>query len=257
MNILACGVIYNEMDIFPYLLEHYKSQDVEMFVFDNYSDDGTWEYLNDHKIECERLDTGGKLSTITFMESMMAKWRERKPDWCIYMDADEFPLTSEFSTLKELVEDRDEKGFNVLRQERVNFRPVGTEDYSRGDPLKIYRYYFHELPHQHPKNERIFKFSEEISVIPTGGHFVTKLYKNISHEPLDNPIFHYTIREGAKEKIIERVVRRNKDEETTEKGWNVHYQTFVDDDKWLWNKDELNDAEDPEGPFYKFVHKQQ
>jgi len=256
MRVLACGVVYNEIDILPYLLDHFKSQGIDIFIFDNDSDDGTWEYLLDNKIDCKRLKSDGKFSLVQFIKKMTEKWKEIKPDWCIYLDADEFPLTFQFPTFKELIEDRDKKGFNVINQERVNFRPAGSEDFSLGDPLKIYRYYFHEPPHQHPRVNRVFKFDENVDVISSGGHHVRGIVKKIvSKEPLDNPIFHYTIRENAEKKIRERIERRMRDEETVKLKWNVHYQTFVDDKKWIWNKDELLDIKDPENEFYKIINR--
>jgi len=108
MRILACGVVWNEIDILPYLLKYLKAQGVDVFIFDNDSTDGTWEYLQDNKIKCERLSSGGKFSLVQFIKKMTAKWHELKPDWCIYLDADEFPLTFQFPTLKRLIEIRDE-----------------------------------------------------------------------------------------------------------------------------------------------------
>lgn len=256
MNILACGFVYNEMDILPYLLKHFKSQGVEVFIFDNFSDDGTWEYLQDNKIECERIDSDGKMSTIQFFKIMIAKWKEMKPDWCIYLDADEFPMTFQFPSLKELIEDRNRKSFNVITQTRVNFRPTGSEDFSKGDPQEIYRYYFINLPDGtgHPQCDRIFKYSDGNSLI-SGGHSVGMLNKRASVEPLDNPIFHYSMRENAKEKTLQRFNRRNKDEETGKLAWNTHYKKYVEKDEWVWDKDELNDMENPEDALYKIRNK--
>lgn len=258
MNILACGVVYNEVDILPYLLGYYKSRGVEVFIFDNFSDDGTWEYLQDNKIACERINSDGKFSLVQFIKRMTAKWQEIKPDWCIYLDADEFPLTFQFSSLKEFIKNRDRQDFNVIKQTRVNFRPTGLEDFSKGDPREIYRYYFIDFPggKGHPQCERIFKYSDEINLVKKAGHFIRGFDKRVSIESLDNPIFHYSIRENAKEKTLQRFNRRNKDEETVGLKWNTHYKKFIEKDMWVWNKDELNNMENPEDALYKIRNKQ-
>lgn len=258
MNILACGVVYNEMDILPYLLDHFKSQDVEMFIYDNYSDDGTWEYLQDNKIACERIGSDGKFSLVRFIKKMTTKWKEARPDWCIYLDADEFPLTFQFPTLKELIKDRDKQGFNVINQERINFRPTGLEDFSKGNPLEVYRYYFHEFANKrgHPRCERIFKFSDDINVLSSGGHYCLRINKKVFAEPLDNPIFHYSMRENAREKTFLRFNRRSKDEETIKLGWNVHYKDFINNNKWIWDPNELKDIKDPKDIFFKIMNKE-
>jgi len=258
MKILACGVVYNEMDILPYLLSHYKSQGIGVFIFDNFSDDGTWEYLQDNKIACERVSSDGKMSTIQFFKKMTAKWDEMKPDWCIYLDADEFPLTFQFSSLKELIEDRNRKGFNIIKQTRVNFRPTGLEDFSKGDPREVYRYYFINFPggKGHPQCERIIKYFNEINLVKKAGHSIEGLDKKVSMEPLDNPIFHYSMRENAREKTLQRFNRRNKDEETVKLNWNTHYKKYIEKNVWVWNKDELSDMKDPEDIFYKIQNKE-
>jgi len=245
VKILACGVVYNEIDILPYLLDHFKSQEVEVFIFDNFSTDGTWEYLQDNRIACERLESDGKFSLVQFIIRMTEKWKEVKPDWCIYSDADEFPLTFQFSSLKKLIEDRDKKGFNVIRQTRLNFRPTGTEDFSLGEPRKIYRYYFINFPDGkgHPQCERIFKYCDGINLVDSGGHIVKGFDKRVSIESLDNPIFHYSMRENAKEKTLQSFNRRMRDEETVRLRWNVHYKKFIDENKWIWSKDELSSIE--------------
>jgi len=239
----------------PYLLKHLKSQGIDVYIFDNYSDDGTWEYLLDNGVECERISSDGGFDLVRFIEKREEKWKEIKPDWCIFLDADEFPLTFQFPTLKKLIEERDKQGFNIIQQTRVNFRPTGSEDFSKEDPQKIYRYYFINFPDGkgHPQCERIFKFSDAIDLVSSGGHFVERSDRRVSIESLENPIFHYSIREKAEEKNLQRLNRRNKDSETVKLRWNTHYKKFIKENKWTWDKNELNDIENPEDELYKFL----
>lgn len=256
MKVLACGVVYNEIDILPYLLDYYKSQGIDVFIFDNFSDDGTWEYLLEHKIDCGRLPSDGKFSLVQFILKMQMIWHSFKPDWCIYLDADEFPLTFQFPTLKAFIEARDALGFNVIKQTRVNFRPTGTEDFNKGDPLKIYRYYFINWPtgNWNTDCERIFKYSPKIDALTYAGHKVKFPNRNLSPETLANPIFHYTIRKNAKEKIHRLYLRRNRDTETSKMGWNTHYKQFVQDNKWIWDPKELHDIQDPDDELYQVLN---
>lgn len=256
MKILACGVVYNEIDILPWLLKYYESHSIDVFIFDNFSTDGTWEWLLDHKVDCERLDSHGKFSLVQFIKKMTEIWHKFKPDWCIYLDADEFPLTFQFSSLRELISDRDKTGFNVIRQTRVNFRPTGTEDFSLGDPRKIYRYYFINWPdgHWNVDCERIFKYSYEIDLVTGAGHVCGLYNRYVSFEPLNNPIFHYTMRENAKEKILRLHARRTLDEETCALRWNTHYKKFLQKDKWVWDPNELHDIRDPGDKLYNIMN---
>ena len=256
MKILACGVVHNEIDILPYLLSYYDSQGIEVFIFDNYSDDGTWEYLQANNIECERINSDGSFSLAWFIEKRMEKWREIKPDWCIFLDADEFPLTFQLPSLKELIETRDREGFNVIKQTRVNFRPTGSEDFSQGDPLKIYRYYFIRFPKGkgHLQCERIFKYSD-LMRLAGGGHAVWRVDKKVSAEPLDNPIFHYSMRENAEEKTRQRFDRHNKGGKGVRRRWNEHYAKYIKNNVWVWDKDKLEDIKNPEDGIYKIMNK--
>jgi len=249
MKILACAVVFNEIDILPYLVEHYKANGVEMFIYDNMSTDGTWEYLLGSGVECEQVDTGGILATPHFVRMRLAKWREVEPDWCIYMDADEFCMSFQFPTLRELIKFRDFQGVTVIQQPRLNFRPTGMEDFSKGNPLDIYRYYA-PCP-GHLMNDRIFKYHRDNELLPSGGHYVEGVPKQVFSETLANPIFHYSIRENGKDKFARMSKRSNKDPETNARGWNTHLKKFLDADKWVWDKDELSDMKDPENELYK------
>lgn len=257
MNILACGVVYNEIDILPHLLDYYESQDINVFIFDNFSDDGTWEYLLDHKVDCARLRSDGKFSLVQFIKHMQTIWHLYTPDWCIYLDADEFPLTFQFSSLNEFIADRAFQGFNVIKQTRVNFRPTGTEDFSKGDPFEIYRYYFIKWPTEswNTDCERIFKYSPKIDCLSYAGHKVRFPNRVLSPETLDNPIFHYALRKNAKEKIHRLYLRRNRDKETSKMGWNTHYKKFVQYNKWTWDPKELHDIRDPKDQLYKILNR--
>jgi len=50
MNILNPIVCYNSLNILPYVVEYNKKEGVDLFIIDNYSNDGSWEYIQDMKI---------------------------------------------------------------------------------------------------------------------------------------------------------------------------------------------------------------
>jgi len=248
LRILACLCVYNEIDILPYLLKYLTSQGIEVFVFDNFSTDGTWEYLNDLHYRCERLDTGGEFNLKAILDKKMELFHREKPDWCIYQDADEFILTSEFKTLKEFITDRDRKGYTVINQLRVFFLPTGEENYELGDPRKVFRYYDRGCWFDTPNacSDRIFKYSEDMVILEGAHHVITGDYR-VSREGLDNPIFHYPYREFREQKIRERRERSKK--EYSEKNLHRHYYEFIPE---KWDKKNLTDIRDPENPLYKF-----
>ena len=50
---------YNEVRYLPKVVQYYQREGIEVYVADNKSADGTWEWLNDNKIPCEQFDTDG------------------------------------------------------------------------------------------------------------------------------------------------------------------------------------------------------
>jgi len=252
LKILACLCVYNEMDILPNLLDHLKSQDIDVFVFDNYSTDGTWEYLKKNGIDYEKLDTGEKLDLGKIIEAKMRKWNEVKPDWCIYQDADEFPLTSEFSTLRELIEDRDKKGFDVINQLRVTFLPVGEEIFDGKSPRETFHYYDKNywFSSTNACSDRIFKYKKGIRLSGGAHHILFSLRR--SKEGLDNVIFHYPYREFAKRQVEERKSRSLESE--VKRGLHKHY--FESYPKgFIWSKEGKGDIRNFEDPLHKFYEK--
>lgn len=245
MRILACLCVYNEIDILPYLLRYYGSQGIEVFVFDNFSNDGTWEYLKDNHYHCSRFDTGGKFHLKENIRRKVEKWRSEKPDWCIYSDADEFPLTREFGTLREFIEDRDKKGFNVIRQRIAYFYPTGEEDFGLQDPRKIFNYY------RIVKSvERIFEFWPEVK-LGSVAHSVSRKAKIVSTESLKQPIFHYTLRQNWKGQSEQRLKRCLGGEELRG-GMHVHYGRYLKRGGAVWNADELEDLSNPKSELHAF-----
>lgn len=253
LRILSCLCAYNEMDILPYLLRYLGSQGIDTFTFDNYSTDGTWEFLKDNHYNCARLNTNGQLNLVQIIRAKMQKWNEEKPNWCIYQDSDEFPLTSEFPTLRKFIENRHKMGYNAISQIRVPFLPTGGENFSKGDPRRIFKYYhstFRCVPNIPAKSERIFQYSPDTDLARGAGHFVKRLGKKTSVETLKNPIFHYSLRKNSEMKIKQRL-KRCPDSELN-KHWHIHYVRMAESGKFRWDKNKLSDISNPKDPLYGF-----
>jgi len=135
LNILAC---YNSLDIIPYVLEYNQKEGIDSFVLDNYSDDGSWEYLRCNNIPCKRMDTGGAFLHTKIQASKLPVIQELKPDWVLRGASDHFILTPE--PLRATIEQADKDGYNAISM------PIGrmcnTGEDAHGDPRKAYFYYF-------------------------------------------------------------------------------------------------------------------
>jgi len=131
---------YNELRYLPKVVRYYQNQGIEVYVADNLSADGTWEWLNDNKIPCEQFDTDGCFDLVKQQKTRL-KLIEKFPraKWIIYGDADEFivsktPLTEVFSN-NNLKKTR----ANLLRMPSLNLKNTGET--IKSDPTKNYFYY--------------------------------------------------------------------------------------------------------------------
>ena len=49
LKIVQISCVYNEMEYLPHQLKYIKSQGLDVYVIDNCSTDGTWEWLQENK----------------------------------------------------------------------------------------------------------------------------------------------------------------------------------------------------------------
>lgn len=88
MRILAIAFVYNERDYLPDAIRYYREQGCELYVIDNYSDDGTWEWLREHGIASHRFDTQGTFHLEWLQAEMIKTIHAIKPDWFLWFAPD-------------------------------------------------------------------------------------------------------------------------------------------------------------------------
>jgi hypothetical protein len=87
------AVCWNERKMLPYFLKHYGKIAEKIFLYDNMSDDGTYELALQHpKVEITRFDTFGKFREDLQIDLRSYEWKKSrgKADWVIVCDVDEF-----------------------------------------------------------------------------------------------------------------------------------------------------------------------
>ena len=102
MRILATCFVYNEKKYIDQWVKWYRSQGCQLFVLDNMSDDGTYEWLVANGVECARFDTGGAFHLHVLQRELNKHIVRIKPDWICYTGADLFIITNK--TIKETIE---------------------------------------------------------------------------------------------------------------------------------------------------------
>ena len=104
-RIFGICLVKNEADIIQYFLEHAKRWVHRILVYDNGSDDDTWEIVKSMADDCI---VPWKQSSAPFREGLRAevfqafRHESRAGDWWYRLDADEFPLYDPRAVLADL-----------------------------------------------------------------------------------------------------------------------------------------------------------
>lgn len=112
MKILSIANVYNEINFLKYRLKWSKYNQFDLFIVDNMSNDGTYEFLKQHQIAHSRIDTDGAFHLFMLQEEINKKIHEIKPDWVIYHGADMFYFSE--NGCRYDIERADSEGYELL-----------------------------------------------------------------------------------------------------------------------------------------------
>ncbi len=246
--ILAVVTQYNEGDIIEPVIDHLLSQGVDVHVIDNWSDDGSFELVQDmatknpERVSLERfpVKNTGKYEWKDILKRVTEVGKSRpRYKWVISNDADEirwspWPRVS----LQHAISFIDYLGYNTLDYTVFNFLPT-NDGFNQGmNPLKFFKY--GDFGHEgwHFMQLKTWKNLPEAEIASSGGHLVKLPESKIF--PLKFLIGHYSLRSDAqaRKKIFkDRVPRFLKEEKN--KGWHSHYDNIETKESFLVNKDYL------------------
>jgi len=97
------------------------------------SDDGTYEYLLDQGVPCERFDTNGSFHLHNLQKELLKHIKRIAPDWVCYCGADLFYIFDE--PIKKMVERANKEGYNQIQLPCYN--AVNTGEIF-GTPLQLH-----------------------------------------------------------------------------------------------------------------------
>ena len=223
MKILWTFCIYNEKELLPYKIDYMKRNNIDYYIFDNMSTDGSWDYLQENNIPSERFDSDGMFNLVLNMKLLNSKIHEIKPDWAILSGADIFYVHKRHRNLRATIEAIDKSGYNAVNSgfHAFNFRYTGTEKPGK-DPRLTYMYYTDDKV----KDTCIAKYSSGLVI--KGDHF--KVPNQKTYRDSNFIFLHYVFRHDAKERKTEQYLRRKKawDNKKTPGGWGRHYRKQVE-----------------------------
>jgi hypothetical protein len=130
--ILSIMTVYNELRLMPLNLRWCEMNGLDMYVIDNCSNDGTWEWLQNNNIPSHRLDTGGAFSLKMIQPEMLRTLDRIKPDWVVKNDADAFFLHKK--PIKDMLPD----DHNIIRADFLSIkRTDGSPYYYNKHPVGV------------------------------------------------------------------------------------------------------------------------
>lgn len=139
MHILLPMLCYNSLDIIPYTIKYYQKEDIDIFVLDNYSTDGSWEYLQDNNIPSKRVDTNNCFDLNQLLHYKEEIIHQKKPDWIIVSGSDDFILTP--TPMIDFIQNINNNGFDIIEIPLIRFLNTGEIKKNFSDPRDIFFYY--------------------------------------------------------------------------------------------------------------------
>lgn len=112
MRILYTAFVYNERPYLPDAIDYYKSQGCDIYIIDNYSNDGTYEWLIENNIKCNRFDTNESFDLTLLQKELERILHIEKPDWIVYGSADLYYVFDK--PIAETIKEVDLKGYNQI-----------------------------------------------------------------------------------------------------------------------------------------------
>lgn len=156
MRVLAIAFVYNEIELIEKSVRYYHNNGCEVYVIDNMSNDGTWEWLQANNIPSSRCDTGGAFQLEWLQAELLRITHILKPDWFLWFAPDLFHVF--YSPIKETIQKIEYLGFNQITSPCYCFKNTGEE-------AKVFPWESHFYASKNNPVVLISKHFSEISII--------------------------------------------------------------------------------------------
>jgi len=244
-KVLAVMHFYNEVDILDRTIQYLLSQEVDIYLVDNWSNDGSYEIAQHYKeiypehIFLERFPTEGS-NTYYDWYHQLERTEEiaAKMDYAWYMhyDVDEMRVAAwKDKTLRDAVYYVDRLGFNAIDNIVIDFKLTQNDNHNifMSDTYFDFRYSTTDFHHR-----KTWKKIDKLDLKKTGGHIAK--FENPKIFPLKILNRHYPLRsieQAYKKVFIDRKPRFEK--ENKERRWHGHYDQIIKKEDLLTDKNKL------------------
>lgn len=242
-KVLAIMHVFNEADIVEETIKHLICQNIDVYVVDNWSNDGSYEIVKalqmqyPNRLFLERFPEYGVNEYYDWyhqLERTEQINRNSNYNWFIHYDADEIRLSPwKNVSLRDAIFYVDKLGYNLIENTVIDFKI--TED----SPNCWVKDGWFDFGHRKGHFEQVKTWKRDITLDlkKSGGHIAE--IENPRIFPLKILNRHYPLRtiDQARKKIYrDRLPRFAK--EKNERGWHGHY------DKYMANAIKLENARD-------------
>lgn len=231
-SIVACR---NDLPYLKRLVPWYDKNEIDLYIIDNDSSDGSLEYLKYNSSSFLRsiytLPYHGFFSLTEQLNKKFEILNQLKYDWIIHQDVDEIlqPENPNYS-LRTLIEEVDRSGYNTVNFEELVFLPdwnIQSFDY---DYESINRNYYYFAPSNNRLN-RIWKNGFSFSSIRSGGHTIINDQANIKVYPKNQILKHYIVLNQRH--AYDKYLKRTFDPFDLDAGWHRNRLNFTIDNLYL------------------------
>lgn len=237
---------YNEMDMLRETVLHLNRQGVDVYLLDNWSNDGTWELAR--QLQKEGLVAGAQ----RFPDSPITQFELEKQllyteqfalaldaDWIIHYDADELRYSPwKDVTLRQAISWVDTLGYNALDFTVIDFRFLEKQYYESGSYERSLTHFEFGRRPGHFLQIKAWKNTSPVSLALSGGHEAQFNGRKIF--PLKFLTKHYPLRtiQQAEKKIFQERLPRMQIEKQ-KKGWHTHYDKYLRAEISAWKPTDL------------------
>lgn len=230
MRILVAAFAYNERPYIPYMVDHYRKQGCDLLILDNYSSDGTYEWLLENNVKTDRVDTNETFHLMKLQKALMGAIHKDRPDWVVYCGIDCYYYLPD--GIQAEIEKADKLGCTTVDVNHFSM-------YNTGEPFKLPFYENYFFGNNHRRLRMIGKYCSgfEIiadSVVSRGRTFMSRgLFIN------------YGMCKPSSER--EETYRRRVEAwgEGERRNHGVHYKPAAERN-WIWSKETLTDIRETE-----------
>lgn len=239
MKILVAAFAYNERPYISYMVDYYRSQGCDLVILDNYSTDGTYEWLVENGVRTGRVDTRDSFHLIKLQHALLKEFEEIKPDWIVYTGIDTYYYFS--NTIREEIEKANKLGFTTIGVGHI-------EAYRTDEEFKMpfQNTYFYVLL----AKERLSMIAKYLKPFRFNGDNLISSSIRVYHS--DGFLINYGFCKTKEERKLTYTRRKKAWELGNPRGHGSHYKVAADRN-WTWAKEEFIDIRTT--PYYKMMMK--